>query len=249
MTSVEKSARTVEDAVEAALSELGATRDQVEIEVLQEPTRSFLGILGHSEAKVRVSLRASLGQKAQQNLAEMVARIQVPARVELVREDAEEVVLDIQGSDLGLLIGKHGQTLGALQLLVALITNKGQEQPKRIVVDAQGYRARREEALVAMAQNAAHKAKQTGRDVVLEDLGPNERRIIHTTLADQPGVTTRSIGEDPYRKVVVSAAGDRPEEQPGQHWGGRRRGPRPPEQPAPPEAAGGPPTRDEEPQP
>jgi len=237
MGPVEKTARSVDEAIAAALEELGATCDQVEVEVLQEPTRSFLGILGHSEAKVRVSLRASLGQKALRYLSEIVAAIEPTARVELQGEEAEEVVLDITGADLGLVIGKHGQTLAALQLLVALMTNRGQEQPRRIVVDAQGYRARREQALQAMAQNAAHKAKQTGRDVILEDLAPNERRIIHTTLADEPGITTRSIGEDPYRKVVVSAAGGRPEERQEPQPRRPQVEPRPSEQPAPePEA-------------
>jgi spoIIIJ-associated protein len=157
----------------------------------------------------------------------------IAATVDLVREDADEVALDIKGADLGLLIGKHGQTLGAVQLLVALMTNKGQERPKRVIVDAEGYRARREQALQGMALNAAHKAQQTGRDVILEDLAPNERRIIHTTLAEQPGITTRSIGEDPFRKVIVSVAGraeSRPEPRP-------RRDPRPPhrEEPQPPQ--------------
>jgi spoIIIJ-associated protein len=227
MTSVEKTARSVEEAIEAALAELGATRDEVEVEVLVEPTRSFLGILGHSEAKVRVVLRETIGQRAKGYLAEMVSLMEIPAQVEVVQEDGDEVVLDIKGSDLGILIGKHGQTLGALQLLVALMSNKGQEPRKRVLLDAEGYRARREQALRAMAQKAARKAQQTGREVVLEDLAPSERRIIHTTLAEEEGVTTRSVGEDPYRKVVVSAGGGQP---------GERREPRsqrPPQEPPP----------------
>lgn len=212
MTAVEKTARSVDEAIEAALAELGAPRDQVEIEVLQEPGRTFLGILGHSDARVRVSLRETVGQKAKQCLADMVHHMEIPAQVELLSEDAEEAALEITGPDLGILIGKHGHTLGAIQLLVALIANRGQEHRKRVLVDAQGYRARREQALRAMAQNTARKVRHSGRDAVLEDLAPSERRIIHVTLAEEEGVTTRSIGDEPFRKIIISAtSGPQPE--------------------------------------
>ncbi len=130
----------------------------------------------------------------------------IEAHVELVADDPEAVSINMSsGRDLGILIGKRGQTLAALQLIVAMMANRDQppEERRRIVLDAEGYRERRERTVRAMARSAAQRAQRTGRPVTLEALNPRERRIVHMTLGEERGVTTRSEGEEPNRVVVV----------------------------------------------
>ena len=199
--------RSVEEAVQAALRALGTSRDEVEVEVLAQESRGLLGILGHTEAKVRVTVKPSLAQRAVEVLTEILTKMGVEATPEVVSDDAEAVQINLRGEqDLGLLIGKHGQTLAALQLITAMIANRSQppEKRRKVILDAEGYRERRERALRSMARNAAERAKRTGQEVTLQALSARERRIVHVALADDPGVTTRSQGEDPERVVVVS---------------------------------------------
>lgn len=207
MQSIEQTGRTVEEAVQAALRVLGVSREEVEVEVLAQESRGLLGILGSSEAKVRVSVKATLAQRALDILTRVLQLMGIDAHPEITADDPEGVQIEIHnGSDLGLLIGKRGQTLAALQLLVAMMANRDQpaEKRRRIILDAEGYRARRERVLGAMARNAAQRARRTGRAVTLDSLTPRERRIIHLTLVDDASVTTRSEGEDPHRSVIIS---------------------------------------------
>lgn len=207
MESIEQSGRTVDEAVEAALEVLGVSRDDADVEVLAQESRGLLGILGHSEARVRVTARAGLAQRACDILARTVQLMGIDAQVAIADEEPDAIYLELHGSpDLGLLIGKRGQTLSALQLLVAMMTNRHQhpDKRKRVILDAEGYRARRERALTATAHSAADRAKRTGRPVTIGSLNPRERRIVHIALADDPGVTTRSEGEDPQRNVIIS---------------------------------------------
>jgi len=207
MRSIEQTGRNVAEAVQAALKALGVSRDQVEVEVLAEESRGLLGILGHTEAKVRVTVKPGLAERALEVLNEILRLMAISATPEIVADDPEEVRIEIRSpSDLGLLIGKHGQTLAALQLITAMIANRPlpAEQRRRVILDAQGYRERRERALRGMARNAAERAKRTGREVPLESLNPRERRIVHLALADDPDVITRSEGQDPDRIVIIA---------------------------------------------
>jgi spoIIIJ-associated protein len=206
MESIEQTGRTVDDAVEAGVRALGVSREEVEVEVLAEESRGLLGILGSSEARVRVTLKASVASRALEILKHILELMGIEAGAEITSDEPEGVSIEITGSqDLGLLIGKRGQTLGALQLIVAMMANRGQEpeRRKRIVLDAEGYRARRERTVQAMARSAAQRAKRSGRPVTIESLTPRERRIVHLALADEPGITTRSEGEDPHRAIIV----------------------------------------------
>jgi len=206
MQSIEQSGRNVEEAVQSALKALAVTRDQVEVEVLAEQSRGLLGILGHTEAKVRVTVKAGVAQRAVQVLQEILGHMGIEATPEITADDAEAAWINLRGGDdLGLLIGKRGQTLAALQLITAMMANREQppENRKKVILDAQGYRERRERALESMARNAADRVKRSGREVRLEALAPRERRIVHLTLAEDPGVSTRSEGEDPERVVIV----------------------------------------------
>jgi spoIIIJ-associated protein len=207
MRSIEQSGRNVEDAVQNALKALGVAREEVEVEVLAEESRGLLGILGHTEARVRVTVKAGVAQRAVEVLQEMLGYMGIEATPEITGDDAEAAYINLRGGDdLGLLIGKRGQTLAALQLITAMIANREQpaEKRKKIILDAEGYRERRERALRSMARNAAERAKRSGREVKLEALNPRERRIVHLALAEDTGVTTRSEGEDPDRAVIVS---------------------------------------------
>ncbi len=206
MQSIEQTGRTVDEAVEAALKALGAARGEVDIEVLAEEKAGILGILGHTEARVRVTVRAGLAERAVEILRRILELMGIEAQVELVADDPEAVSINMSsGRDLGILIGKRGQTLAALQLIVAMMANRDQppEERRRIVLDAEGYRERRERTVRAMARSAAQRAQRTGRPVTLEALNPRERRIVHMTLGEERGVTTRSEGEEPNRVVVV----------------------------------------------
>lgn len=208
MVSIEKTAKTAEEAIELALAELGVPRDRVEVEVLEEG-RALFGILGSAQARVRVTAETTIGERASQVLAEMLQHMGLEATPEVTEEDDTQAIIDIRGEDLGLLIGKHGQTLAAVQHLVGLMANRGEENRKRIILDAEGYRERREESLRHLAIASARKAKQSGEAITLDPLLPHERRIIHTTLADDADVMTRSVGEDPTRRIVIEPRGGR----------------------------------------
>lgn len=233
MEPVEQTGRTVEEAVAAALDALGATREEVEVEILSEESRGILGsILGYSQARVRVTRKpenereapppgnfaapaqlpedftpSPLAQRAAEITDEILRLMEINARAIIVGDDEEAVSLDIHSEDdLGLLIGKHGQTLGALQLVVALITNRELEEEarRRVVLDAEGYRDRRERTLKAMARSAAQRAKKSGKPVSIDSLNARERRIIHMELAADATVTTHSEGEEPNRSIIVN---------------------------------------------
>lgn len=206
MRSVEVSAKSVDEAIDEALRELGATRDQVDVEVLEEGTRGFLGILGARQARVRVTLRdivAEKAEKAREFLAGILERMQVEADITVnTRDDMIELVLS--GPNMGLLIGRRGVTLNSLQYLVNLYVNR-KDDWHRIILDAEGYRARREETLRRLARRVGARVKRTGKRAVLEPMGPHERRIIHLELQDDRQLSTHSEGVDPYRRVVITA--------------------------------------------
>ena len=204
MKMVEKIGRTKEEAVESALEELGVGLDRVKVEVLEEISKSgLLGLLSGKAVKVRVSVKEDIGQAAGLFLREMLVNMGVLAQVEIFRRK-DNTTLNINGKDLGLLIGKHGQTLDAIQYLVNLSVNKNQTEKERIIVDVEGYRRRREETLRRLALRIAEKVKREKKKQVLEPMSPQERRIIHATLQDFKEVMTYSEGEDPYRHVIIS---------------------------------------------
>lgn len=212
MQSIEQSGRTVEDAVSAALKMLGVSRDEVEVEVLAQQSRGLLGILGHTEAKVRVTRKAGLAERAAEITREILRLMEIEATVTIDADDAEGVEISIAAeTDLGLLIGKRGQCLASLQLIVAMMANRQlpPESRRRVILDVGGYRERRENALKTMAHNAASRAQRTGQSVSLEPLNARERRIVHVALAEESGVTTRSEGTDPRRYIVVVPKGSR----------------------------------------
>jgi spoIIIJ-associated protein len=203
MKVVEKIARSKEEAIAEALRELGVTLEQARVEVVEETSKGLLGFLSGKAVKVRVSVKEDLGQAAGLFLREMLVNMGVLAQVEIFKRK-DNTVLNINGKDLGILIGKHGQTLDAIQYLVNLSVNKDQAEKERIIIDVEGYRRRREETLRKLALKIADKVKREKRKQVLEPMSPHERRIIHATLQEYKEVFTYSEGEDPYRHVIIS---------------------------------------------
>ena len=203
MQSVEKQGKTVEEAIMLALEDLGTTLEQVESEVIEEPSKGFLGILGGRPARVRVTLKPDALSLLEEFVQGVCERMGSSINVEVSAGD-DGVKVNLAGQSLGLLIGKHGQTLDSLQYLANVVYNRNTDSRQRVVVDAGGYRERREETLLRLATRLADKAKRTGRRVMLEPMSAHERRIIHTALQNDSQIVTYSEGEEPYRKVVIS---------------------------------------------
>lgn len=214
MENLEISARTIDEAVELALRELDAARDEVEVTVLTKGKVGFLG-LGGEEAKVRVTKLSRDNEQppvivAEEILRELLSLMKVPASIG-VKESSESgvveghssVTLNITGENLGILIGRRGQTLSSLQYLVYLMLSHRMKVRVPLVVDVEDYRERREEALRRLALHMAEQVSSTGQPVTLEPMPPSERRIIHLALQEYPGVTTESIGLGEGRKVTV----------------------------------------------
>ena len=215
MESLETSAKTVEEAVALALEKLGASRDQVEVVVLKEGKPGFLG-LGGEEATVRVLRRQSEEERqaavilAKEVLERLLSLMKVSASIE-EKEPSEEgralILLEITGDDLGILIGRRGQTLSSLQYLLYLMVGHQLKAHVPVTIDVAGYRERRQEALKNLAWRMAERVMATGQPVPLEPMPASERRIIHLALQDYPGVITQSIGEGEDRKVTILKQG------------------------------------------
>lgn len=211
MNSIERSARSVEEALEMALKELDLTKDEVNVEVLDEPSKGFLGILGGKMAKVRVTPKADPLLVTKRFLLDVTGKMGL--NVEINSTSANEYVrMEFIGKDLGILIGRRGDTLDALQYLANLVANKqsnlfsNNNERIRIILDAEDYRMRREETLIKLAMKMADRVKKTGRKVVLEPMNPQERRIIHTALQDDTAVQTISEGAEPFRRIIIKDA-------------------------------------------
>ncbi len=201
-------ARTVEEAIELALKELDVDRDEAEVEILSRGKAGFLGI-GAELARVRVT-KIAQGDTAASIAVETLSNILQAANVNVSRTlrsaddpDVGGPIIDLAGEDSGLLIGRRGQTLQALQFLVNLIVRQKMGENVRVMLDVEHYRQRRESSLRDMANKVAARVIETNRSVTLEPMPPADRRIVHTALADNPRVTTESTGERDNRKVTV----------------------------------------------
>lgn len=201
MKFVEKSGKSVEEALRLALIELDANREEVEIEVLEEGSKGFLG-LGAKETKIRVSKKNSVTDVAMTFLKSILKEMNILAEIQITQvEDALNI--NMIGEDMAILIGKRGQTLDSLQYLVSLVVNKERDDYLRVVLDTENYRAKRKETLESLAEKLASKVKKSRKNVILEPMNPYERRIIHSALQNNPNVSTKSEGDEPYRKVVI----------------------------------------------
>ncbi|KJS13415.1 MAG: DNA-binding protein [Peptococcaceae bacterium BRH_c8a] len=185
------------------MGDLKLNREDVDIEILEEPTKGLFGILGGKPARVRVKAKITATGRARDMLNNVMQVMKLDVDIEMIEKN-ERILININGPDLGILIGRRGETLDALQYLVNLSANKNAEKRKRIIIDIEGYRRRREETLMKLALKLADKARQRGRNVVLEPMNSMERRIIHTALQERDDIYTFSEGEEPYRKIIIS---------------------------------------------
>lgn len=203
MKIIEMMGKTVEDAINNALTELKVTRDKVEVETIDEGSKGFLSIIGVKPAKVKVTVKRDSLYEAKTFLTEVLQSMGMKAEIKL-KEENNEIKIDLVGPNMGLLIGYRGETLDSLQYLVSLVINKNHdEEYKRVILDTENYRAKREETLKRLASKIAYKVRVSGRILKLEPMNPYERRIIHSTLQNDAYIYTFSEGEEPYRRVVV----------------------------------------------
>jgi spoIIIJ-associated protein len=207
-TSIETTGATVDEAIERALEDLEEARENVEVEVLEEAP----------QARVRVTLRETYAGNARLAVMALLSKMGIVAQV-YVRKVEDPVTIDIAGQDLGVLIGWRGETLRSFQAVVNLIVNEGRSDRRRVIVDVERYRLRREETVREMALRLAQRARRSGERVLMDPMPAYERRIVHVTLDAEPGIRTESQGEEPNRRVVIwpegaSTAPRRPSEVP-----------------------------------
>ena len=204
MDFVEFSAKTIDDAITEACQKLTVTSDKLEYELIEEGSSGFLGI-GAKPAVIKARIKNSVADKAKEFLKDVFDAMNIVVVID-VKYDEENRNIDIElsGDEMGVLIGKRGQTLDSLQYLVSLVVNKDEDEYIRVKVDTEDYRKRRKETLENLAKNIAYKVKRTKRPVSLEPMNPYERRIIHSALQNDKYVTTHSEGEEPFRRVVVT---------------------------------------------
>ena len=202
---LEFTAKSVSEALTEALIKLGTTSDNVEYEVIEKESSGFLGLFNNKPAKIRVRMNFSVDNKAKEFLTKVFKAMGVEAKVE-VTYDQENALIDINiiGENMGVLIGKRGQTLDSLQYLVSLVLNKESETYIKVKLDTENYRQRRKETLENLGKNIAYKVKRTRKSVSLEPMNPYERRIIHSVLQNDKFVETHSEGEEPFRRVVIA---------------------------------------------
>ncbi len=199
---IEATGKTVQEAVNSALEELGAELEDVEVNVLDEGSKGLFGI-GSKMARVQVTLKEEYEDDGVAFLTDVFEKMNIDVDIEKT-EDDESISLMVTGKDSGIIIGRRGETLDALQYLTSLVVNKNSSKYKRVTVDIENYRHKREETLVRLAERLADKVIKYRRNVSLEPMNPYERRIIHSTLQNNDYVETYSVGEDPNRKVVIA---------------------------------------------
>lgn len=238
MKKIEVAAKTVNEAIQKALAELNVTKDEVNIEVIEEGSKGFLNMFGVKPAKIKVTLiekefnevveekvietisttvkevkkddcilntnsQRDYTSQAKTFLRDILDSMDIMAEVR-IREEDDVLYIDLTGPKMGLIIGYRGETLDSLQYLVSLVVNKGHHIPyKKIVLDTEGYRSKREDTLKRVALKTASKVKKMGRPYKLEPMNPYERRIIHSALQNETGIITYSEGEEPYRRIII----------------------------------------------
>ena len=199
-------AKTVEDAIIQASMQLGVSSDRIQYEVIEKGSAGLLGgLIGSRPAVIRAKKVETIDEKAVEFLTSVFDAMGIVVNIDTkLNEEEKELEINLSGDEMGILIGKRGQTLDSLQYLVSLVVNKETENYLRVKLDTENYRERRKETLETLAKNIAYKVKRTRRSVSLEPMNPYERRIIHSTLQNDKYVFTRSEGEEPFRHVVIA---------------------------------------------
>ncbi|MCK5764072.1 MAG: protein jag [Clostridiales bacterium] len=202
MKSVIRTGNNINEAVELALIELDATRENVEIEVLEESSKGIFGLFRTKDAKVLITLNENAHTIAKEFLQSIFEKMNMKVMIN-AKIDNNVLNIELSGDEMALLIGKRGQTLDSIQYLVSLFVNRKREDYIRVFLDTENYREKRTKTLEKLAQRMADKARKMRKDIILEPMNPYERRIIHSTLQNNKFVSTKSDGEDPNRRVII----------------------------------------------
>lgn len=205
MDYIEVSAKTVDDAITEALIKLGTTSDKIEYEIIEKGSTGFLGFIGKQNAVIKVRKKSNILDDTYEFLNKLfdAMHMQVTATIDY-NEEEKNMSINLEGEEMGILIGKRGQTLDSLQYLISLVVNKESDSYIKVKLDTENYRERRKATLENLARNLAYKVKRTRRPVTLEPMNPYERRVIHSALQGDRYVETHSEGDEPYRKVVIA---------------------------------------------
>lgn len=204
MKKIVASGKTIDDAVRNGLTQLQVTEDRVKKVVLEQPAKGLFGLFGAKEAKVELELIPDATEEAEKFLMEVAGTMGLQVSIDR-KQTREGTKLSVSGSgDLGMLIGRRGQTLDALQYLVNIVANRYSDSHLRIVLDAEDFRERRRKTLEELSERLAGKVIRTKKEVVLEPMSPHERKVIHSQLQNHPRVKTYSKGDEPNRRVVIS---------------------------------------------
>lgn len=202
MKKIVVSGKTIEDAVRKGLKEWDTTEDRVKVHVLEQPAKGLFGLIGSRDAKVELELIPDPVEEAMQFLRDVLRSMELEVKMEL-KGSKDEPELHLFGGELGMLIGRRGQTLDALQYLVNIVANRYSDHHLRIVLDAEHFRERRKKTLEELAERLAERVVRTKKEVILEPMPPQERKIIHSQLQQHAKVRTFSRGDEPNRRVVI----------------------------------------------
>lgn len=200
--SIVKEAKNSEEAIRLACEELGIDREDAEIEIISEGNKGLLGFIGNKNAVVKVTKKAGIEEIVQNFLSPIFEKMEIEANIDITQEEGQ-MTIRLTGEDIGIIIGRRGETLDALQYLLSLVINRKISGYTRVILDVADYRQKREETLVRLANRVAEKVMRSRKNLTLEPMNPYERRIIHSTLQNHKYVDTQSIGEEPNRKVVI----------------------------------------------
>lgn len=205
MEYIEISAKTVDDAITQALIKLETTSDKIEYEVIEKGSSGLFGIIGSRQAVIKIRKKFNIVDKTYEFLDKLFKAMNLDVKVKIENdEENRKMNINFDGEEMGILIGKRGQTLDSLQYIISLVVNKDSESYIRVKTDTENYRERRKETLETLAKNMAYKVKRNRRPVSLEPMNPYERRIIHSALQGDRFVETHSEGEEPNRNIVIT---------------------------------------------
>lgn len=208
MKSIEVEGKTVEEALDKALEELNLTKEMVNVEVLEHGSKGLFNVIGVKHAKIRVTIKYDYVEEARKFLENVLKHMDLDAKIDIIEED-NILKINLSGDKMGLIIGYRGETLDSIQYLVSLVVNKHYELPhKKVILDTENYRSKREETLKGVALKSAARVIKSRKAFKLEPMNPYERRIIHSALQDNKNVNTYSEGEEPFRRVVIELKKD-----------------------------------------
>jgi spoIIIJ-associated protein len=208
MKSIEIEGKTVEEALNKALIELNTEKNMVDVEILEYGSKGLFNVIGVKPAKIRVTSKYDYIKEAKDFITNILKCMEIEADID-VREENDTITINLSGERMGLIIGYRGETLDSIQYLVSLIVNKIHELPhKRVILDTENYRSKREETLKGLAIKTANKVKKARKLFKLEPMNPYERRVIHSALQEDAFINTYSEGDEPFRRVVVELKKD-----------------------------------------